>query len=240
MTTSFLGFEIQDWEVADLHARIGSHIESGEAAEFLNLNAHAVNLAYLDSQFCEILRSAKYLFCDGEGVRWAANFRGGQVPRRITYADWCPVFLKWVAEQGYSIFFLGSTENVIEKAANESLQMAPNLKLVGIQDGFSPDETVVEKIQKSEAQILIVGMGMPVQEKWIRRNMHQLPCKVYLSGGAVFDYLSGSSRRAPVLMRDSGLEWLFRFLLEPRRLFRRYALGLPLYALRVLINRPPI
>jgi exopolysaccharide biosynthesis WecB/TagA/CpsF family protein len=239
MSTVFLGFEVQEWEVSDLHSRIGCHIDSGESAEFFNLNAHAVNLAFADSEFCEVLRSAKYLFCDGEGVRWAANLRGGSIPRRITYADWAPVFLTWVASQGYSIFFLGSEPAIIEQAVKQSLKIAPKLRLVGYHDGFSQDQEVIQKIQKSGAQILLVGMGMPHQEKWIRKTYEKLPSTVFLPGGAVFDYLSETVSRAPKMMRNYGFEWLYRFLLEPRRLFTRYVLGLPLYVFRVLLNRMP-
>lgn len=94
---------------------------------------------------------------------------------------------------------------------------------------------VIEKINKVRPNILLVGFGMPVQEYWLQENWEKIDTNIALTGGAVFDYLSGELRRAPRWMTDHGLEWLGRLIIEPRRLWKRYIIGLPLFFLRVLL-----
>ena len=110
--------------------------------------------------------------------------------------------------------------------------------LLRLKKGTSEAEQLAS-LQNMRADVLLVGMGMPKQELWIARNQKDLPFSVFLSGGAVFDYLSEEISRAPLWMRNRGLEWLYRFVLEPRRMFVRYIIGNPLFALRVLLSKKP-
>jgi N-acetylglucosaminyldiphosphoundecaprenol N-acetyl-beta-D-mannosaminyltransferase len=116
----------------------------------------------------------------------------------------------------------------------------PNLQIVWTHDGyFTPnDETqMIESINSSGAQILFVAMGVPIQELWIDRNAEKLHAPVILGVGALFDFYSGTIPRAPQQVRQLGLEWLFRFIIEPRRMFARYILGNPVFILRALWRR---
>ncbi len=120
----------------------------------------------------------------------------------------------------------------------------PDLEISGVHHGYfdhsaggAASEEVVEEINASAPDILLVGLGMPLQERWLMENIDRLDVGVALTGGAVFDYASGRLRRGPRLLTDNGFEWLARLLLEPRRLWRRYLLGNPLFLLRVLRQR---
>jgi N-acetylglucosaminyldiphosphoundecaprenol N-acetyl-beta-D-mannosaminyltransferase len=103
--------------------------------------------------------------------------------------------------------------------------------------GSPENEAVLQEINASSPDILLIGLGMPLQEYWLMENRHDLNAGVVLTGGAVFDYVSGRLRRGPRLLTESGFEWLARLLIEPRRLWRRYIVGNPLFLLRVLKQR---
>jgi N-acetylglucosaminyldiphosphoundecaprenol N-acetyl-beta-D-mannosaminyltransferase len=118
------------------------------------------------------------------------------------------------------------------------------LRIVGVFHGYfnksaggKENEKVIAQINRCHPDVLIVGFGMPLQEKWLAENLSKLEIKVAMPGGAVFDYMSGRIRRAPRWMTDHGLEWLGRLLIEPRRLWRRYLIGNPLFLLHVIWER---
>jgi N-acetylglucosaminyldiphosphoundecaprenol N-acetyl-beta-D-mannosaminyltransferase len=168
------------------------------------------------------------------------NRYGGKIPERITYADWMYKFLPFVSSNQWPIFFLGAKTEVLELAVSKIKTQFPELDICGYMDGYCSESDAIKSINESGAKIVITGMGMPKQEKWIRKNRKSLPnCNIFLSGGAVFDYLSGQASRAPVFLRENGFEWLYRFLLEPRRMFRRYIIGNPLFLYRVFKNITP-
>ncbi|MCA1687542.1 MAG: WecB/TagA/CpsF family glycosyltransferase, partial [Actinobacteria bacterium] len=117
-------------------------------------------------------------------------------------------------------------------------------KIVGVRHGYfdhgagsAENEAVVGEINAAAPDILVVGLGMPLQERWLMENWQKLDVSVALTGGAVFDYVSGRLSRGPRPLTGSGFEWLARLLVEPRRLWRRYLLGNPLFLLRVLKQR---
>jgi N-acetylglucosaminyldiphosphoundecaprenol N-acetyl-beta-D-mannosaminyltransferase len=146
--------------------------------------------------------------------------------------------------QGLSLFLLGAKPGVADQAAERLRQQFPDLRIVGRHHGYfdktpgHPDNvTVLQQIDTARPDILIVGFGMPTQEQWLKDNWGQLNVKVALTGGAVFDYVSKNLARGPRWMTDHGLEWLARLLIEPRRLWRRYLIGNPVFLWRVLMQR---
>jgi N-acetylglucosaminyldiphosphoundecaprenol N-acetyl-beta-D-mannosaminyltransferase len=120
----------------------------------------------------------------------------------------------------------------------------PTLKIAGCHDGYfdktnggEASEAVVQSVNNAAPQILIVGFGMPLQEKWLLENQAKVKANVIMTGGAVFDYISGDLKRAPTWFTDNGMEWLGRLLIEPRRLWRRYLVGNPKFLWRVCRQR---
>ena len=179
-----------------------------------------------------------------KGELLAARILGERIPQRITYADWIWQLADLASARGFSLYFLGARPGVAREAARRLRERYPDLEIVGVRHGYfdhsagaAENEAVVEEINASAPDILLVGLGMPLQERWLMENIERLDAGVVLTGGAVFDYVSGRLRRGPRFLTDSGFEWLARLLVEPRRLWRRYLLGNPLFLLRVLRQR---
>lgn len=228
----------------ELEAVVRRLAGSEARAVVLNINAHALNLACRDAALRDYFNRADVVFCDGAGVRLAARFLGGRIPARITYADWMWRLAALASEEGFSLYLLGARPGVVERAADRLAGSYPNLRIAGAHHGHfdhatgaSENEMIVREINAAAPDILVVGFGMPLQERWLMENRYRLNARVALTGGAVFDYVAGELRRGPRLLTDNGFEWLARLLIEPRRLWRRYLIGNPLFLARVLRQR---
>jgi N-acetylglucosaminyldiphosphoundecaprenol N-acetyl-beta-D-mannosaminyltransferase len=236
-----LGVRVDPLTVEELHAEIGRLVRGREGSLVLNVNAHCLNLCYEDPKLRRFLNGAEVVFCDGVGVMLAARILGWRIPERITYADWAWRLAAFAAAEGFSLYFLGARPGVAQGAARRLRESYPNLKIVGVRHGYfdhsEENEVVVQEINAAAPDILLVGLGMPLQERWLMENGHKLDVGVALTGGAVFDYVSGRLRRGPRFLTKNGFEWLARLLVEPRRLWRRYLLGNSLFLLRVLEQR---
>jgi N-acetylglucosaminyldiphosphoundecaprenol N-acetyl-beta-D-mannosaminyltransferase len=238
-----LGVGVDRITVEGLHAEVARLVRR-RGGIVLNVNAHCLNLCHEDEGLRRFFAAADVVFCDGAGVRLAARMLGGRLPERITYADWLPRLAALAEERGFSLFFLGARPGVAREAARRLQASHPGLKIAGVRHGFfdhrarSPqNEVVIAEVNAARPDILLVGLGMPLQERWLMENRHDLDVGVALTGGAVFDYASGRLRRGPRLLTENGLEWLTRLIVEPRRLWRRYLLGNPLFLARVLAQR---
>ena len=227
--------------VEELHAEIGRLVRGRERGLVLNVNAHCLNLCYEDPKLRGFFNGAEIVFCDGAGVMLGARILGRRIPERITYAEWAWRLAAFAAAQGFSLYFLGGRPGVAREAARRLIQSYPDLKIAGVRHGYfdhlAENEAVVAEINAAAPDILLVGLGMPHQERWLMENGHRLNVGVALTGGAVFDYVSGTLRRGPRFLTENGFEWLARLLVEPRRLWRRYLVGNPLFLLRVFYQR---
>lgn len=239
-----LGVGVDPLEVGELHRRLARAVRREEHALFLNVNAHALNLLYEDEELRSFFGRAQVVFCDGAGVMLAARLLGRRIPERITYADWIWRLASLAAAEGFTLYFLGGRPGVADEAARNLRRLNPGLEVRGTHHGYfdhragSPqNEAVIKQINTASPDILLVGMGMPLQERWLMENWERIDARVALTGGAVFDYASGRLRRGPRLLTDNGLEWLARLFIEPRRLWRRYLIGNPLFLWRVLRQR---
>jgi N-acetylglucosaminyldiphosphoundecaprenol N-acetyl-beta-D-mannosaminyltransferase len=224
--------------VDELHAEIGAIVGAGHKELILNVNAHAMNLAYEHVWFRELFARTRIVFCDGAGVILALRaFAGVRVPERITYADWMWQLGEYCARNGHSMYFLGGEPGVAAAAAERLVERFPALAIVGHHHGYfakqGPENAaVIAAINAARPNVLVVGFGMPLQERWLADHADALDANVMLTGGAVFDYVSGKSRRGPRVLLDHGGEWLARLAYEPRRLWRRYLVGNPLFVAR--------
>jgi N-acetylglucosaminyldiphosphoundecaprenol N-acetyl-beta-D-mannosaminyltransferase len=208
------------------------------------VNIHALNLAYEITWFRKFLNSSDWVFCDGFGVAITAWLLSGKTIFRYTPPDWFAGLAQRCAKHGYTLYLLGSLPGIAEKVATKLVQQNPELKVVGCHDGYfdkdlnsSNNQLLVSQINKLHPDVLVIGFGMPMQEKWLADNWGDLNVKMALPIGAMFDYISGELPRAPRWMTDHGLEWLGRLLIEPRRLWKRYLIGIPLFFWRVLMQK---
>ena len=239
-----LGIRIHVLSIDDLFAYISCVISSQSRALIANVNVHAMNLSCDLPRFRAFLNSADIVFCDGAGVILGARILGHPSSQRITYADWIWQLAEFAEPRGFTFFFLGARPGVADEAAARLIERFPNLRIIGAHQGYfdktagSPEnEAVIRDINAVKPNILIVGFGMPLQERWLMENWEKIEANVALTGGAVFDYISGELHRGPRWMIDHSLEWLARLIIEPRRLWKRYLIGNPLFLARVIKQR---
>jgi N-acetylglucosaminyldiphosphoundecaprenol N-acetyl-beta-D-mannosaminyltransferase len=218
----------------------GDLLTSGKRGWISYANIHALNLAVEIPWFKKYLQNSLLTYCDGEGVKLGARLLGHRIPERIVFSDWIDDVCQVAASQRLGIYLLGGKEGVAETAASKLSDRIPGLIVSGTHHGFfhsEDEERIVKQINDSKAQILIVGMGMPLQESWILSHHQLLTPNIILNAGSCFDYVAGAKRRCPGWMGKFGLEWVYRLFQEPRRLWKRYLIGNPLFILRVLSAR---
>lgn len=202
------------------------------------INVNSVNLTTDDPALKERINRGDRCFPDGSGVRLAAKYIGVRICENVNGTDMLPYLCAALQKTKKSIYMLGSKPGVADKASQKILQMYPNLNIAGTQDGFfGPEQThnVISCINQSGADILLVAMGSPVQEKWLEKHAPQLLCNTALAVGGLFDFYSGNIPRAPLWMRELGMEWVWRLLQEPKTKFNRYVIGNPRFLIQTFI-----
>lgn len=224
----------------ELLARIVGWVGRGEPTKrVMYVNAHVLNQSREDPALRTALEQADLVYCDGYGVRLAAKALSAEIPHRMTGADWIWNLAALCEAQGRSVYLLGCDPGVAAQAGQRLRRAHPRLKVVGTHHGYfeigsGHDERVIEDINTRKPDILLVGMGTPKQEIWAQRTVDRLDCDVLWSVGALFDFVSGRVPRAPASLSDNGLEWIFRLVIEPKRMWRRYLVGNPVFLSRVM------
>jgi exopolysaccharide biosynthesis WecB/TagA/CpsF family protein len=230
------------WDV-DLASAAGFLVDAaarGRRLQVFFVNAHCVNVAARDHDYRRLLTNSRYLFADGAGMALAARFSGITLKNNVNGTDLFPKLCEAAAAASVPIAFLGARVGVAGKCAALMEQRYPGLRIVWVEDGYRSSEEEgarLPELNASGAKMLLVAKGVPSQEHWIAANAARLTAPVILGVGALFDFYSGTIPRAPQLVRKLRIEWLYRLLHEPRRLFRRYVLGNPEFIARVLLRR---
>jgi exopolysaccharide biosynthesis WecB/TagA/CpsF family protein len=199
------------------------------------VNADCMNKCFADDEYHQTLRNMDSVYADGIGIRLAAQMFGNGVKDNINGTDLFPLLCERLSGTSHEIFLLGAKKGVAESTAKNMQRQYPGLKIAGYQHGyFTKEETarVINDINVSGANVLLVAMGAPRQEEWIANNRHALNPNILMGVGGLFDFYSGRISRAPVWLREVGLEWFWRLLQEPRRMWRRYVIGNPLFLYR--------
>lgn len=235
-----LGVPFDKVTAADSLRIIGQMIESGRPHYAATANVDFVVQALGDVELRRILADADLVLCDGMPLVWASKLLGNPLPERVAGSDLVPQLLAEAERQGWRVFFLGGTDESVAKAAENVKARHPQLQLVG---AYSPPfkallemdhDDIVRRVRETRPDILLVAFGCPKQEKWISMQFKQSGVPLSIGVGATIDFLAGSVRRAPLWMQRSGLEWIFRLLQEPRRLFRRYVADLWVFGWAIL------
>lgn len=203
-------------------------------------NVHGVNLARADPEHRKVLGRADLLLNDGKGVMLGARLQGDRFPQDLNGNFFSPLILRRAASRGWPVFFLGAAPGVAQRAADRLVKEIPGLDIAGVRDGFfTPEQSneIYELIKGSGAGLLMVGMGNPLQEQWLDEHMNSSGARLGVTVGAFFDFQAGEVERAPGWMNRLGLEWVHRLIVDPKRLWRRYLIGNPLFLWRVLHSR---
>ncbi len=223
----------------EAHEAMVSAFGRREARKVYIVNAHTLNLAWKDPSFRKVLNGADLLLNDGSGVGLASRMAGKPFPDNLVGTDLTPQVCERAAPRGVGVFLLGGESGVPERAAERLRQMVPGLRISGTHHGYfdeSQEGRVVEEINRSDAGVLLVAFGNPLQEIWIHRNAPSLTCDLCLGVGGLFDHLAGRLRRAPRWMRRAGIEWIHILLDQPHK-WKRYILGNPLFVARAVRSR---
>jgi exopolysaccharide biosynthesis WecB/TagA/CpsF family protein len=181
-----------------------------------------------DDELRRILVDADLIFCDGTPLVWMSKWLGAPLPERLAGSDLVPLLLDLAVKNGHRVFFLGGRDEVVAIAEEKIKERWPDLQIAGMYSPpFAPMDKmdhagICRRIRESNADMLFVSFGCPKQEKWLAMNFRDAGVPVAIGVGATIDFLAGAVNRAPVWMRKTGLEWLYRVLQEPRRLARRY------------------
>lgn len=208
--------------------------ETGAPHVAVGVNAHVCNQSRTDHDLRARFNAAELSYADGQSIVVAARLLGYDVPERLATTDLVWPLVEECARRGKKVFLVGAMPGIAERAAKRLERGAPGLRTAA-RNGYEDredDRALVEAILDFQPDVLLVGLGDPLQQEWISEHRDLLGVPAILSCGGLFDWLSGSHRRAPKWMIKYGLEWLWRVLIEPGRLSGRYLIGNPVFLVR--------
>ncbi|MCI0490211.1 MAG: WecB/TagA/CpsF family glycosyltransferase [Blastocatellia bacterium] len=226
------GIAINNLSEAEVLNAIDGLIAQGGAHYMVVVNAAKAVAASRDERLRSVLDEADLVTADGMSVVWASRLLGRPLKERVTGIDLFERLLARAEARELQVYFLGAREEIVRALVERLTTQYPNLRVAGYRNGYfdqSEAEAVAEEIKRSRADLLFVAIGSPAQEYWIRSNLSRTGVRFAMGVGGSFDHLSGRARRAPQWMQRTGLEWLYRLLREPRRLWRRYLVGNTLF-----------
>jgi N-acetylglucosaminyldiphosphoundecaprenol N-acetyl-beta-D-mannosaminyltransferase len=225
-----LGVRVDAVQIPDVIARMEDWITRREACRYVAVTGmHGVTEAQHDGRFKDVLNAAELVVADGYPLVWLGRRKGlAQMKRRVYGPELMEAFCEQTAGKGYRHFFYGGAPGVAEELARRLSARYPGLELAGTFcppfRGLTPEEDrqAVAAIEEARPDIVWVGLSTPKQETWMFEHREPLRAPVLVGVGAAFDFHTGRTIQAPMWMRENGLEWLFRLIQEPRRLWRRY------------------
>lgn len=227
-----LGVPFHDVTMAETLAHIDQLIAARRPRYLATANLDFAAQASRDVELQRILLEAHLVLCDGTPLIWASRWLEAPLRERVAGSDLLPVLAGHCAQRGHRLFLLGATDDILAEAKRRLEAAHPGLVICGT---FAPPiapllnfdhEAILERLREARPDILLVAFGCPKQEKWIYLNLPRLPVPVSIGVGASLDFVAGKFRRAPQWMRTAGIEWIFRLIQEPRRLFNRYVFDL--------------
>jgi N-acetylglucosaminyldiphosphoundecaprenol N-acetyl-beta-D-mannosaminyltransferase len=230
-----LGTPVDDMTMGEALACVQTLIEQGGPHQLTPINANKLWQMAHDPDLDDIVRSSSLILPEW-AVVWASGVLGRRLRGHIGGVMLLRAFLPVAAQRGYRLFFLGARQSVVKTLAERVAAEFPGLQVAGFHHGYvtaADDRQLVHRIRAARADFLAVAMGTPRQELWIARHKHDLAVPVCIGVGGSFDVLAGLKADAPAWARGHGLEWLYRLMLDPRNLWKRYLVTNPWLAYRV-------
>jgi len=239
-----LGVGISAIDPSDALSEVTRWIDNGIQHYVCVTGVHGVMESQGDPELLRIHNESGLTTPDGMPMVWAARMAGAKNTERVYGPDLMLAVCERAAARGWSCFLYGATDEVLEQLRSNLCDRYPGLKIAGMHSPpFRPltpeeDDAVVKEINESGAQIVWVGLSTPKQERWMASHIGRLNAPAIFGVGAAFDMHAGNLKQAPRWLQRSGLEWLFRLISEPRRLWKRYAVNNPRFVLAIARRRP--
>ena len=226
---NLFGISIHNMNMEEAIEEIHALVSGGGKHFVATPNVDHIVRLHRDREFLEVYQKASLVVADGLPIIWASRLLGKPLKERVAGSDLILPVCELAAKEGFSIYFLGGERGVAEKAGEKLKLLFPSLQIAGSYAppfGFESDtaenQRIVQMINEAKPDILFVALGAPKQEKWIARHIEELRIKMALCVGAGIDFIAGAAKRAPRWMRGVGLEWLWRLVHDPKRLWKRY------------------
>ena len=235
-----LGVRVTAIDEAGLIEQVLCWVKREERRTLTYANAHCLNMAADDVPYRKLLNQTDLVYVDGIGAVWAGRMFGCRDLHKVTGRKWIEALCRRGEEEGLRLYLLGGKPGIAEQASKALGQRYTRLQLCGSADGFFQTKTeaqVLAEINETQTQVLLVGMGVPAQERWVALNREKIQAEICWSAGALFDYLAGVEKAVPSWLERMGLEWAWRLKEDPKGKWKRYAIGLPRFCARVMVSR---
>jgi N-acetylglucosaminyldiphosphoundecaprenol N-acetyl-beta-D-mannosaminyltransferase len=235
-----LGIHISVTDMDDTVETFAQWIDAGERHLVCVSDMNALLHARADEHLTQVYNTSGLTLPDGMPLVWAGRRAGFDRIARVCGPDLLERVMAEAASRGWSQYFYGGADGVVEQLRDTFVARHPELLVAGV---YSPpyraltqaeDDAIVDRINQAAADIIWVGLGAPKQERWMAEHRDRLDAAILIGVGAAFDFHTNRMDRAPLWMQRSGLEWSYRLAKEPRRLWRRYVLGIPRFCFGIL------
>ncbi|MCJ8189539.1 MULTISPECIES: WecB/TagA/CpsF family glycosyltransferase [Lactobacillaceae] len=225
---NILGIQIDKLNQKETIALVEKYVLNKEPLHLIGVNADKINSSRKNPRLKQIVNSCGIINADGASVVLASKFLKQNLPERVAGIDLMMALVELSEKKQYSVYLLGAKKCVVEKTAKELLKRYPRLNIVGVEDGYFKEEDwprVSEKVKHANPDFVFVGITSPIKEYLVEFLQNDGNRSAFMGVGGSFDVISGEIPRAPQWMQKTNLEWLFRVLQEPKRLFGRYFKG---------------
>jgi N-acetylglucosaminyldiphosphoundecaprenol N-acetyl-beta-D-mannosaminyltransferase len=223
---TLMGCSIDNLTMEETLQTVEGFIHSGRPHQHVVVNVDKLVKASRDPELCRIINECALVNVDGMPVVWASRLLGRPLKERVAGCDLFEALMRRAGERGWRVFLLGAREDVVSKVASTYRHKYPGLVLAGYRNGYWEGEAeeadVAGQIRAARPDLLFVAISSPKKEQFLGRYQAEMKIPFAMGVGGTFDVAIGHVRRAPPWMQKSGLEWFYRFLQEPRRMFRRY------------------
>jgi N-acetylglucosaminyldiphosphoundecaprenol N-acetyl-beta-D-mannosaminyltransferase len=220
-----MGCQVDNLSMEETLAKIEEFIRSGQPHQHVVINADKLVKASRDPELRRIINECALINVDGMPVVWASRLLGKPLKERVAGVDLFEALMRRAGEKSWRVFLLGAREEVVQAVREIYQRKYPQLPIAGCRNGYwssQEEAAVAEQIRASRADLLFVAISSPKKEQFLGRWQAAMRVPFAMGVGGTFDVAIGRVRRAPLWMQKSGLEWFYRFLQEPRRMFRRY------------------
>ncbi len=222
---SFFNVDIDLLTMDETLERISDVIKKREIVQHVVVNVAKLVYAQENNELRNIINSCKIINVDGAGIILGAKLLGIKIPERVAGIDLMENLIKYSTQKAYRIFFLGAEEEVVSKVVSIYTNKYPQLEVAGYRNGYFSDdeeEGIAHDIKQSKADILFVAMGSPKKEYFLNKYVDTMNVPFLMGVGGSFDVIAGKVKRAPLWMQMHGMEWFYRLMQEPTRMWRRY------------------